>query len=178
MNSVRKVLKSEYTSRFPDGGRLGKVAKLVDWEAFRPALEPLFKNTGEVRPHEDVVLMTKAMILQSWYGLADEQVERDCNDRLTFMNFLGYPSKVPDARTIWLCKERIAKESRAESQPQAPSTFQSSSTPRTSSPAGSSRRSRSPPRRPTTAPWTSQRRGRSASGIGATRSEAGAPASA
>lgn len=110
MNSVRKILKSEYKSRFPDGDRLGKVAKLVDWEAFRPALEPLFKNTGEGRPHEDVVLMTKAMVLQSWYGLADEQLERDCNDRLTFMNFLGYPSKVPDARTIWLFKERIAKE--------------------------------------------------------------------
>ena len=41
MNSIRKVLKSEYKSRFPDGDRLGKVAKLVDWEAFRPALEPL-----------------------------------------------------------------------------------------------------------------------------------------
>ena len=63
-----------------------------------------------MRPHEDVVLMTKAMVLQSWYGLADEHVGRDCNDRLTFMNFLGYPSRVPDARTIWLFKERIAKE--------------------------------------------------------------------
>ena len=26
------------------------------------------------------------------------------------MNFLGYPSKVPDARTIWLFKERLARE--------------------------------------------------------------------
>lgn len=110
MNSVRKVLKSEYRSRLPQGDRLGKVAKLVDWEAFGPALEPLFKNTGEGRPHEDVVLMTKAMVLQSWYGLADEQIEGDCNDRLTFMNFLGYPSKVPDARKVWLFRERIAKE--------------------------------------------------------------------
>ena len=107
--NIRKVLKFEYKSRFPAGDRLGKVARLVNWEAFRPMLEPLFKNTGG-RPHTDVVLMTKVLVLQSWYGLSDEQVERDCKDRITFMNFLGYPSQVPDARTIWLFKERIAKE--------------------------------------------------------------------
>ena len=106
--NIRKVLKSEYKSRFPAGDRLGKVSRLVNWEAFRPMLEPLFKNTGS-RPHTEV-LMTKVLVLQSWYGLSDEQVERDCKDRITFMNFLGYPAQVPDARTIWLFKERIAKE--------------------------------------------------------------------
>ncbi|HKZ40530.1 MAG TPA: IS5 family transposase, partial [Candidatus Hodarchaeales archaeon] len=60
--------------------------------------------------HVDVVLMVKVLVLQSWYGLADEQVERDCKDRLTFMNFLGYPAEVPDARTIWFFKERLAHE--------------------------------------------------------------------
>ena len=108
--NIRKVLKSEYKSRFPDGDRLGKVAGLVNWETFRSVLEPLFKNNGEGRPHVDLVLMTKVLVLQSWYGLSDEQVEKDCRDRLTFMNFLGYPSKVPDARTIWLFKERLANE--------------------------------------------------------------------
>lgn len=107
---VEGILRSEYQSRFPDGDRLGKVARLVDWEAFRGVLEPLFKNSGEGRPHVDVVLMVKVLVLQSWYGLADEQVERDCKDRLTFMNFLGYPAEVPDARTIWFFKERLANE--------------------------------------------------------------------
>lgn len=32
------------------------------------------------------------------------------------MNFLGYPIQVPDARTIWLFKERIAKEKRKENE--------------------------------------------------------------
>ena len=108
--NVGKILRSEYRSRFPDGDRLGKVARLVDWEAFRSILEPLFKNTGEGRPHMDVVLMTKVLVLQSWYGLADEQVEKDCKDRLTFQNFLGYPLTVPDARTIWLFRERLAED--------------------------------------------------------------------
>lgn len=108
--NIRKVLRSEYRNRFPSGDRLAKVARLVNWEAFRSILEPLFKNTGEGRPHMDVVLMTKVLVLQSWYGLADEQVERDCKDRLTFQNFLGYPLNVPDARTIWLFKERLAED--------------------------------------------------------------------
>ena len=71
-------------------------------------MEPLFKNTGEGRPHVDVVLMMKVLVLQSWYGLADEMIETECKDRLTFQNFLGYPSEVPDSRTVWLFKERIA----------------------------------------------------------------------
>ena len=108
MNS-RQVLKSEYKSRFPEGDKLSRIAKLMDWEAFRPILEPLFKNNGEGRPHVNVVLMVKVLVLQAWYGLADEMVETECKDRLTFMNFLGYPPEVPDSRTIWLFKERIAE---------------------------------------------------------------------
>ena len=72
--NVGMVFRSEYRNRFPDGDRLGKVANLVDWDAFRSVLEPLFKNSGEGRPHVDVVLMVKVLVLQSWYWLADEQV--------------------------------------------------------------------------------------------------------
>ena len=104
----RQMLKSEYRSRFPEGDKLSRIAKLIDLEAFRAILEPLFRNTGEGRPHIDAVLMMKVLVLQAWYGLADEMVETECKDRLTFMNFLGYPSSVPDSRTIWLFKERVA----------------------------------------------------------------------
>jgi transposase, IS5 family len=106
----RRVWKSEYKKRFPEGDKLSRVAHLVDWNAFRPILEPLFKNNGEGRRHIDVVLMTKVLVLQAWYGLADEMVETECKDRLTFQNFLGYPSNVPDSRTVWLFKERIAEK--------------------------------------------------------------------
>jgi len=106
----RRVWKSEYKKRFPEGDKLSRIAGLIDWNAFNSILEPLFKNNGEGRPHVDVVLMMKILVLQSWYGLADEMVESECKDRLTFQNFLGYPSSVPDARTIWLFKQRIAEE--------------------------------------------------------------------
>lgn len=107
---IRKLLRAEYKRRFKKDDRLGRVANLVNWKAFRPILEPLFANTGEGRPHMDVVLMTKVLVLQSWYGISDEQVEHDCNDRLTFMNFLGYPEKVPDARTVWLFKRGLRQD--------------------------------------------------------------------
>jgi IS5 family transposase len=106
----RRVWKSEYRKRFPEGDKLSRVAHLIDWDAFRPILEPLFKNNGEGRRHIDVVLMTKVLVLQAWYGLADEIVETECKDRLTFQNFLNYPSSVPDSRTVWLFKERIAEK--------------------------------------------------------------------
>jgi IS5 family transposase len=102
--------KAQYKDVFPQGDKLSRVARLIDWNAFDPILEPLFKNTGEGRPHVDVVLMTKVLVLQAWYGLADEMVETECKDRLTFQNFLGYPSSVPDSRTVWLFKERIAEK--------------------------------------------------------------------
>ena len=106
----RKIWRAEYRARFEHKDKLAKISRLIDWEAFRPILEPLFKNNGEGRPHEDVVLMTKVLVLQSWYGLSDETIESECKDRLTFQNFLGYPEKVPDQNTIWLFRERLAKD--------------------------------------------------------------------
>ena len=56
----------------------------------------------------DVVVMAKILVLQAWYSLPDEQLEIQCKCRLTFQNFLGYPASVPDARTMWLLRERLA----------------------------------------------------------------------
>src|SRR5207247_5364754 len=92
----RRVWKSEYRKRFPEGDKLSRIAGLIDWNAFNPILEPLFKNTAEGRPHVDVVLMMKVLVLQSWYGLADEMVESECKDRLPFQDCLGYPASVPN----------------------------------------------------------------------------------
>ena len=40
---------------------------------------------------------------------SEEPVERQIADRLSFMEFLGYPDPFPDSRTIWLFRERMAK---------------------------------------------------------------------
>ena len=48
------------------------------------------------RPNMDIVLMIKMLVLQSMYDLPDPELERQANDRISFMKFLDYPEKVPD----------------------------------------------------------------------------------
>ena len=53
--------------------------------------------------------MVKILLLQQWYNLSDPQIEREIRDRISFMNFLGYPDKLPDRNTIWYFRERLSK---------------------------------------------------------------------
>ena len=59
----------------------------------------------------DAVLMFKAIVLGSPYNLSDEALEHEMGDRLTFMRFLGLglEDRIPDATTVWLYRERLAK---------------------------------------------------------------------
>ena len=43
------------------------------------------------RPNIDEIIMVKMLVLQSWYGLSDPELERQANDRISFQKFLGYP---------------------------------------------------------------------------------------
>lgn len=49
------------------------------------------------------------LITQSLYNLADEAVEYQILDRMSFMRFLGLHAgdPVPDAKTIWLFREQL-----------------------------------------------------------------------
>ena len=83
----------------------------MNWEAFRPIIKDLYLNDTERggRPNADEVVMVKLLIVQQWYGLSDEEAEREAVDRLSFRRFLGYPDRVPDSTTIWFFRERLAK---------------------------------------------------------------------
>ncbi len=65
----------------------------------------------DVRPN-DGVLIFKVLVLQSLYGLSDDQTEYQIKDRLSFMRFLGLHlcHSVPDTKTIWLYRERLKKD--------------------------------------------------------------------
>jgi len=112
MESFEKhLLQQEYKKLAKLGDRLAKADKLVDWERFRPIVKNLFVNDTEKggRPNIDEVIMVKLLVVQQWYGLSDEELEREAIDRLSFRRFLGYPEEVPDSTTIWLFRERLAK---------------------------------------------------------------------
>jgi IS5 family transposase len=55
--------------------------------------------------------MFKILVIQAANNLSDERTEFLINDRLSFMRFLGLSlsDRVPDARTIWLYREKLTK---------------------------------------------------------------------
>jgi len=93
------------------GDRLGELATLIEWEPFREIVGGLYTNTTEQggRPNIDVVLMIKLLVLQSMYGLSDPELERQANDKISFLRFLGFPEKVPDQTTVWYFREHLSK---------------------------------------------------------------------
>lgn len=96
------------------GDPLPKINEVVDFEAFRPALKKIYRKKDSRkggRPPFDVVLMFKVLLLQQLYNLSDDQTEYQIRDRYSFCRFLGLDAegRVPDAKTIWLYRERLMK---------------------------------------------------------------------
>jgi len=56
--------------------------------------------------------MIKTLLLQQWYNLSDPKVKKEIRDRISFMNFLGYPEKLPDRNTIWHFRKDYQKQAR------------------------------------------------------------------
>src|SRR5271154_7301984 len=96
------------------GDQLLAFAGAVDFEIFRPELAAaLAYSDGSEggRPPFDPVMMFKILVIQATNNLSDERAEFLINDRLSFMRFLGLglAERVPDARTIWLYREKLTK---------------------------------------------------------------------
>ena len=96
------------------GDPLPKLNRSINWEAFRPQLCSVYKNKTPKkggRPPFDAVLTFKVLVLQNFYNLSDDQTEFQIRDRYSFCRFLDLTpeGKVPDAKTIWVYKERLKK---------------------------------------------------------------------
>ena len=66
------------------------------------------KSKAGAKPF-DVVLMFKVLVLQQLHNLSDDKIEYQLRDRFSFMRFLGLQleDRVPDAKTVWLFRERL-----------------------------------------------------------------------
>jgi len=97
------------------GDPLVILTEKIKWESFRSILKQIrmdnpdnVKNAGR-KPFDEVV-MFRVIILQRLYGLSDDQMEFQLKDRRSFERFVsGGDTKhpMPDAKTIWLYKERF-----------------------------------------------------------------------
>jgi transposase, IS5 family len=99
------------------GDPLEALKALIPFESFRAEVEAVVRLAPEERKSNagrkpfDAVLMFKVLVLQTLYNLSDEQVEYQIRDRISFMRFLGLglEDPVPDATTVWLFREALAK---------------------------------------------------------------------
>lgn len=76
---------------------LDRLAALVKWYRFEKLLAG-FRDHGAGRPAWPALVMFKALLLQSLYGLSDRELEEALGDRLSFRRFagLGLDEAVPD----------------------------------------------------------------------------------
>lgn len=99
---------------------LERLSTHIDFEFFRKPLQEFFNKEADRskggRPAYDYVLMFKILILQRYYNLSDDTIEYAILDRLSFMRFLGLGinDPVPDAKTIWLFRDKLAAQGMVE----------------------------------------------------------------
>ena len=91
---------------------LGRLAKVIPWEDFRPMLESIFDKEGKSpvgRKHTDVSIMFRLLVLQQYLNCSDMRLEYQVRNNLCLRYFvgLGVEDSVPDANTVWLFRKRI-----------------------------------------------------------------------
>src|SRR3954465_6137269 len=99
------------------GDPLEAIDRLVPWESFRADIEAVVLTPNEVKKSSagrkpvDAIVMFRMLVLQALHNLSDEQAEYQVRDRLSFTRFLrlGIEDRIPDATTLWLFREKLAK---------------------------------------------------------------------
>jgi IS5 family transposase len=99
------------------GDPLEAIDRLVPWESFRADIEAVVLTPDELRKSSagrkplDAIVMFRMLVLQALNNLSDEQVEYQVRDRMSFTRFLrlGIEDSIPDATTVWLFREKLAK---------------------------------------------------------------------
>lgn len=94
------------------GDVLKEMEKPIDFKALAAEIDRAAPRPGRERggrPPFPTELMVRAFILQTLYGLSDEQMEFQVLDRLSFQRFLGLrrSSQVPDRTTFWTFREPL-----------------------------------------------------------------------
>src|SRR5580765_6055419 len=101
------------------GDPLEAIDHLVPWESFRAEIEAVVLTPDELKKSSagrkpfDAILMFRMLVLQALHNLSDEQAEYQVRDRLSFTRFLrlSIEDSIPDATTLWLFREKLAKAS-------------------------------------------------------------------
>lgn len=90
---------------------LDGIHQLIDWRKIEQQMSGIHaKKQGEAA--WPPLLMFKALLLQSWYGLSDPGLEKQLARDLMFRRFinLGLSEGVPDHSTVWRFRNTLTKQ--------------------------------------------------------------------
>lgn len=77
------------------GGSLSKLDGLVKWYRFDKLMGHLRDESSPGRPGYPVLVLFKALLVQSLYGLSDRELEEALDDRFSFRRFVGLSLEEP-----------------------------------------------------------------------------------
>jgi transposase, IS5 family len=94
------------------GGQLARLDELVKWYRFEKLVGHLRDEGGPGRPGYPALVMLKAVLLASLYGLSERELEEALDDRLSFRRFVGLvlEEKVPDHTALNRFRNRLVQE--------------------------------------------------------------------
>src|SRR5687768_9257008 len=94
------------------GGQLDRLSGLVKWCRFEKVIGHLRDEAGPGRPGYPALVLFKAILLQSLYGLSERELEEALDDRLSFRRFAGLSLEetVPDHTVLNRFRNRLAAE--------------------------------------------------------------------
>ena len=94
---------------------LKRLEELVKWYRFEKLLGHL-RDEGPGRPGYPVLVLFRALVLQSLYGLSDRELEEALNDRLSFKRFVGlsFEEPSPDHTVLNRFRNRLIDEKLVE----------------------------------------------------------------
>lgn len=94
------------------GGQLDRLSGLVKWYRFEKLLAHLRDEAGPGRPGYGALLLFKAVMLASLYGLSERELEEALDDRLSFRRFVGLSleEQVPDHTVLNRFRNRLISE--------------------------------------------------------------------
>lgn len=93
-------------------GALDRLSGLVKWYRFEKVIGHLRDEAGPGRPGYPALVLFKALLLQSLYGLSDRELEEALDDRLSFRRFAGLSLEeaVPDHTVLNRFRNRLAAD--------------------------------------------------------------------
>jgi IS5 family transposase len=73
-----------------------------------------WKNIKQRSLNDGMLIQHKALLLQSWYNLSDQQLESQLARDLLFRRFvgIGLDDTIPDHSSIWRFRQKISEEGR------------------------------------------------------------------